>query len=333
MLKRCLVVLLAVGSVAIAAQSANLVKNPGLEEAVAGNGLPEHWFFFAKPENAYKAAVVDGGYTGKKALLLEGDGEYSGVAVSNVAMEPGKFYAARGWVKVEGDPAGMATVKLDYFDADNQFLAASAYELQLKPGKTGWHPIALVSRKSDAPTAARVGVTVAISGKAKAWFDDLEMVSRDVAEGPASLLKYGSMEDVAGTLAFGYSLVTNEVGRYEVHSSAADPKEGWHSLHIKGSGEWAVSSEGKHAIDKGKKYVFSGMARAKRGTAQIKIDYFKADEYLGHTVSDDVMVDEWKAVKVVSELEQYAQATHLSAAAVGLGDVDARFDQFVLIAR
>lgn len=333
MVRRCLVVVFAIGTAAVAAQGPNLVKNPSLEEAVAAGALPEHWFFFSKPENAYKASVVDGGRTGKKALLLEGDGEYSGVAVSNIAMEPGKTYAARGWVKVEGDPAGMATVKLDYFDADNQFLAASAYELHLKPGKAGWQSIALVSRKSDAPTAARVGVTVAASGKVKAWFDDLEMVARDGAEGPANLLKYGGVEDVAGAVPYTHTLVTNDGGKYEIRASDADPKEGWHTLQIKGSGEWAVSTEGKHRIEKGKKYVFSGVARARTGTAQIKIDYFKDDEYLGHTVSGDVMEDEWKPLKVVSELDQYPQATHLSAAAVGLGDVDARFDQFVLIAR
>lgn len=324
MLYRCLLSVIALGTVVVAAQAPNLVKNPSLEEPVAEGGLPEYWFFFAKPENSYKASVVDGGRTGKKALLLQGEGEYSGVAVSNVPMEAGKQYAARGWVKVEGDSGSMAAVKFDYFDADNQFLAASAYELHLKPGTPGWQPIALLSRKSEAPTAARIGLTVAVGGKTKAWFDDLEMVARESAEATPNLLRYGSVEDVAGSQPFNYTLVANEGSRYELRASDADPKDGWHSLQIKGAGEWAVATEGKHRVEKGKKYVLSGHARAKSGAAQIKFDYFKDDEYLGQTVSDNVTDDAWTALKVVSELEQFPQATHFSAAAVGIGDADAR---------
>jgi hypothetical protein len=319
-------------SLAWAAQAANLVKNGSLEESVVGAALPQDWGFFEMPEGGYRVAIVEGGRTGTKALLLEGGGEYAGVAVHRVAIEPKKQYAARGWVKLSGDADSRGVVKLDYFKENGDFLSASEHEILVNPAQS-WQLIAVLGRPADFPEARFVGLTVAIGGKGRAHFDDMELVARELPDSPTTMLKRGSIEDVAGDKPFGWSLVTSENAKYEAGVSDADAKDGWHSLRLAGNGEWCVASEGKHAIEKGKKYVLTGFARAKEGTAQIKIDYFKGDEYLGHTVSEDVAADQWQALKVISELDTYPQATHLSAAAVGVGKVDARYDALVLTAK
>jgi len=332
MLRRSLALTLVCGTLAWAAQSANLVKNGSLEDSSVGNALPQDWGFFQMPEGGYQTSIVEGGRTGTRALQIEGAGDYAGVAVHRVSIEPKKQYAARGWVKLAGDAESRGVVKLDYFKENGDFLAASEFEILVNPAEE-WQPIAVLGRPADFPEAKFVGLTIAIGGKGKALFDDLELVARDLAESPATLLKRGSVEDVAGDRPFGWSLVTSENAKYEARVSDADAKDGWHSLRLTGTGEWCVASEGKHAIQKGKKYTLTGFARATAGAAQIKIDYFKGDEYLGHTTSDDVGADKWQALKVESDLASYPGATHLSAAAVGLGAVDARYDALVLVAQ
>jgi hypothetical protein len=329
---RNVILALVCGSLVCAAQAANLVTNGSLEEVPLGDALPQEWGYFEMPQGAYKASVVSGGRTGK-ALQLEGTGEYAGVAVHRVSIEPKKEYAGRGWVKLSGDAESRGVVKLDYFKENGDFLAASEFEILVRPNDA-WQPIAVLGRPKDFPEAKFVGLTVAVGGKARALFDDLEMVARDLPESPATLIKRGGLEDIAGNGApFGWSLYTNEGAKYAAALSDADAKEGWYSLRLNGTGDWAVATEGKVAIEKGKRYTLTGFARAKSGTAQIKFDYFTGNEYLGHTVSDDVTVDQWTAVKVNSELAAYPQATHLSAAVVGLGEVDARYDGLVLTAR
>jgi hypothetical protein len=322
----------AVAVAALAADSENLVRNPSLEEAVGENGLPEGWFPFSKPEGAYQFKVVPGGRTGAKALLLEGAGEFAGVGAGRVPFAADKQYAARGWVKVEGEDA-LCTVKLDYFAENGDYLASTHYEGHLRAGGSGWRPIAVVARRSDAPTAAQVGIAVAIVGKGKAWFDDLEFVSRP-APPEGNLLRNGSMEDVAGEQVFGYRSFFAEGGKGTLTAGAADPKDGWYVLTAKGDSQWCVSAEARIAIDRTKTYTYRGWARARAGTAQIKFDYFKGEEWIGQSVSDDHTENAWKRLAVVSELGMFPEATHLTAAVVTAGGAyDADFDALTLVAK
>jgi len=318
---------------ALAADSPNLVANPSLEGPLGEGGVPEGWYRFSQPQDAFKFSVVPGGRTGEKALLLEGAGEYAGVLAAQVPLEDGKEYAARGWVKVEGDAATLCTVKLDYFTDGGEYLASSYYEGHLRPTPgAGWRPIALVSRRSDAPAAKKIGVAVALVGRGKAWFDDLEFVSRPAP--PENLLRNGSMEDVVGDRPYGYQSFFAEGGSGTLTFGTQDPKDGWYTLHKKGDSQWCVSLAGRVPIEKGKTYTLRGWARAKAGTAQVKIDYFKGEEWIGQSVSDDQSEDAWRRLAVISELGMFPEATHLAGAVVGAGgQYDAQFDGLTLTAR
>lgn len=325
-----LVSLLASAAVALAAaDSANLIGNASLEEAVAAAGVPEGWVPFQKPENGYHFKVVEGGRTGAKSMQIEGAGDYAGLGMKRIPYEPGKQYAARGWVRIEGEPGAFAVVKLDYFNEAVEYLRSSYFEGHLRPGVKDWQVVAVISRPADAKDAKWVGATIAISGKGRAWFDDLEFVSRDATPPPANLLRNGSMEDVIAGQPFGYSLYTSEGNKATIGWSDQDPKDGWYSLHLKGKGEWAVAMEERVPLEKGKTYLVTGFARARGGTAQIKFDYYKGSEWIGLTVSGDVTEDKWQKLVVSSEAERFPEATHIAAGVVGLGDADARFDELV----
>ena len=118
------------------------------------------------------------------------------------------------------------------------------------------------------------------------------------------------------------------------HKALAEgAKEGKSCLHLKSKGEWAVAGSPKVKLDRTKTYTLVGFARAKSGAATIKIDYFKGDEHLGQSEGEECTKGEWTELKVVSELDDHKDATHILVAAVIHGDGEAFFDGFVLTAK
>jgi hypothetical protein len=118
------------------------------------------------------------------------------------------------------------------------------------------------------------------------------------------------------------------------HKALAEgAKEGKYCLHFTSKAEWAVAGSPKVLLDRTKTYTLTCFARVKSGKVTIKIDYYKGDEYLGHSESDESTKSEWTALKAVSELDSYKEATHILVAAVIHGDGEALFDGFVLTAK
>lgn len=311
--------------------SKNLIKNGTLEDALSADGLPDGWSRFAQPEGGYKFGVVSGGRSGAKALQIEGAGDFGGVVSTRNNLDRGQRYAARGWMKVEGDANATATVKLDYYAADGKFLG-SAVAGFVTPAMKDWQIIAVTDRQSEYPEAKFVATVVALTGKGKALFDDLEMVSA-AAPPPGNLLTNGSMESVVADKVAHYYVGTSEGGKVTARWSADNPKDGWYCLNLKGNSEWAVAVHERVKFEKGKRYTLTGWARARNGTAQIKFDYFEGDKYLGMTGSDDVNSSEWQQRTVFAQPSEFPNATHISATAVGLGEMDCYFDGLVLMAK
>jgi len=323
-------VLGAVGLV-VAADSPNLVKNPSLEGELGANRFPEGWERYQMPKDAYQFQVVEGGHTGARSLKVQGAGEYAVVAVARAPIEASKQVAFRGWVRVEGRPEASCIVKLDYLAENGDYISSSAYDLSLHPGSKEWQAISAVSRTADLPNAKFISAALGVNGDCTAWFDDLEMVVRDAPE--PNLLRNGSMEEVAAGKPFGWQTYTSEGGKATVTWTDRDPKEGWYALAAKGNAEWAVFAHPSLTIQAGKTYLLTGSARTRGGSVMIKFDYFKDDQYLGSTNSDPVTEDQWTTLKVTSDLGAYPQANRISAAGVGLGEFDARYDGLALVAK
>jgi hypothetical protein len=148
-----------------------------------------------------------------------------------------------------------------------------------------------------------------------------------------NLVVNGSMEDVvAGKLAR-WGTAVAEGGKIDLTSSTEQPKEGKQCMRLKGSAEWGVAFSEKVPLDRKKTYTLTGFARAKSGTARIKIDYYQGDTFLGMTESDDVTADKWQQLKVVAQLDQFPDSTHILACAVAVGEFEASFDDFVMTAK
>jgi hypothetical protein len=148
-----------------------------------------------------------------------------------------------------------------------------------------------------------------------------------------NLAPNGGFEDVKDGMPTGWFSVCNEGGTVTHKALAEGAKEGKSCLHMKSKGEWAVAGSPKVKLDRTKTYTLTGFVRAKSGTVAIKIDYYKGDEYLGHSESDITAKDEWTKLKIESELDDHKEATHILVAGVIQGDGEALFDGFVLTAK
>jgi hypothetical protein len=157
------------------------------------------------------------------------------------------------------------------------------------------------------------------------------IAAEDVAK---NLVVNGNFEEVKEGKPAKWVTGTSDGGKVEMTSSTEQPQEGKRCLRLRGSAEWVVAFSEKIPIDRKKSYTLTGYARAKSGTAYIKIDYYQGDKYLeAYTSSDEITSDKWTKLTVNSELDTHPDATHLLAVAVGVGEFDTYFDDFVMTAK
>jgi hypothetical protein len=313
------------------APAKNLVANPSLETPIPPGRLPLGWVWFSRPEGAYRFSVVNGGHTGIKALQVEGAGEAGVMQIGRVKRETSKRYAARGWFKVEGGEETIGTLSFHYYGAGEKYLG-STYAGFLSPAARGWQLVALTDRAAETPGTLNITATAALSGKGKAWIDDLEMVARDSPAGPPNLLANGDMENISGERLVSWGLEKPEEGEASLRWSDEQPKDGWYSLQLTGSAKSASAESERVKVEKGRAYTLSGYARAKSGSARLRIDYFRENEYLGNTLSEEVVKNEWERRTVTTDPARFPEATHISAVAVGLGVMSVSFDALALAA-
>jgi len=314
------------------AKPANLVSNPSFEQKVGDNGLPDGWGFHPSEGAKYKHSIVEAAHEGKRSLMIEGEGKFAVVMADRVEIKPDQIYAARGWVKIEGqagDQGAQATIKFDYLDAEGQYLG-STNAANVEPGSKDWQELSVVSHAQHMKGAKFIAAALVISNKGKAFFDDLEMAT---IKGDAdNLALNGTFETIAGSKPVGWIVVTSEGGKAQIAASRKQKKNGWYSLAFKGNSEWAVAVAQRVAYDKNKSYTLTGQVKIAAGEATIKIDYFNGDEYLGSDYSNQPFGSDWEELSVESSGD-YDTATHISAVAVGQGEFEAFFDDMVLKAK
>jgi hypothetical protein len=154
-----------------------------------------------------------------------------------------------------------------------------------------------------------------------------------VADEKKDLLTNGGFEKLVNDQPVGW-IWGAEGGEADVKISKDRPKEGKQSLRITGNAAWAAAiATDRVTIERGKTYVLTGYARAPRGQAMIKFDYFNGDQHVGQTFTELVQgTDDWQKVTVRSETASYPTATHLAPTVAILGDADGYFDGLTMTA-
>lgn len=156
--------------------SQNLIRNPSLEDAISGP-LPQGWSGWPSRDAKYRREVVDGGHTGDKCLMIEGDGQHGVVFTNGIRIDRSKRYALKGWIKFEGDENGRALIKFNYFHNAKHLGLPDV--VAVRSHQSGWQLQEKTDRAEEVPDASMLWVSCLVEGKGKAWFDDLELVAYD----------------------------------------------------------------------------------------------------------------------------------------------------------
>ena len=168
----------------------NLIANPSLEDDLAGRELPAGWSTYLANETKYRCRVADGGRTGQKCLLIEGEGTRAVVFTNGIALDRSKRYALRGWAKLEGDPKARAIIKFNYFH-EGKYLGANDL-VGVTSQQKDWTLLAKTDQADDFPEASMLWVSCNLEGKGRASFDDLELIAFDRQQLPADFeARYG----------------------------------------------------------------------------------------------------------------------------------------------
>lgn len=312
----------------------NLVVNASMDESLdTRTALPTGWYRFGKSETPYTVEIAEGGRFSQKCLHILGTGDYAGATTNRIVLDPAKRYAARAWIKMDPSSTGSANLKLDFFDDSGKYYGDSKANASIKAGPEGWRMVTLVARGDLYPGATRVAAALTTNGKVEAWFDDAELVERE-PDVPGNLLPDGGMEWAVGENLTRWGLSQAPGGTVQKVRRRVPVREGWHCLQLVGKAAWASSDAGGTQIplDRTKKYTLTGWARARTGSARIKINFLKDGKFLGQQTSQGVSANEWQQQTVVADLSKYPEATQLGVGANAMGEIDAFFDGFVLTA-
>jgi hypothetical protein len=304
---------------------ANLIADPGFEQAALGNTLPDIWNRFNAAGKECAASIVAGGHSGAHALRIAGNGEFCGVVVSAVPLAADQRYVVAAWVKADGD--AQACVKVDY-------LKDGAWLGQTDPYKAAadgqWHEMAIADDRAKFADANQVALALVVGGGGQAWFDDVAFVALPADQG--NRLPNGGFETGTDGAADGWS---------EAHPADESPKVSWtaaaahgglHGVNLKGAKTFHVLYAPSFPRDKAKVLTLSGWVRARSGGATLKFDFRNGDQWVGDQAGDSVPADgQWHEVKVVLDTTKFPEATELCAAILADGpDADADFDDVVM---
>lgn len=163
--------------------SGNLLNNPSFEDDLAVSGLPVGWTYWSGDDDSnYRSEVVEGGRIDRKSLKLTGKGIRGVIFTNGVKIERNKRYALRGWAKVEGNKDAKATIQFNYFH-DRKWLGLPD-SVGIAGGESSWKLLAKTDRAFEVPEASYIWISCVLEGTGTAWFDDLELVSYDIANLP-----------------------------------------------------------------------------------------------------------------------------------------------------
>jgi hypothetical protein len=312
----------------------NLLANASFEEKVAADGLPLDWNgFHSEPADGYRHAIADTGHTGKHSLQVVGKGKFGVVRGPRLPVDRTLRYRASGWVKIEGEDNSAADVKFHYYDKEGRYIDQTRVTF-LTPATKGWQQLNVVDQLEQFPEAAAIELAVAVAGNADAWFDDLTLNSAE-EDRPAKInwVANGDMEDTVADRVAGWGAYVAEGGKVTGRSDGAERHGGKRSLHLTGEGAWISTGSVRVRAKHDHVYKLSAFVKSKKGPATIGLAYFKEGEFLGVTASEAIEPgDEWKPLSVESKLEDYPTATHIVALGSGMEEIDAWYDDVVLIA-
>ena len=287
-----------------AEQPVNLIENASFEKAV--NDGPAGWkqqTYREKGEFKY----VEGGRTGKRAVMLSSEGGADIGWLTSVPVKPRSKYKLTGWIKTENVEAGSG--KGAMLNLHN----IQPSQTRAVTGTKDWTRVEVVF---DTGERAAVEINCLLGGwglsTGKAWYDDVRLellstkttklsVTIDAGEmgEPISKYIYGQFIEHLGRCIYGgiWAEMLEDRKFYFPITAKYDPYRGTRNISkdnpfaIVGASPWQIIGD-KNAVKMNKRYVFVGehtpqinLAGNKPcGIAQENLGLIKGKEYTGRII-------------------------------------------------
>jgi hypothetical protein len=298
----------------------NLLFNGGVE-TIAGD-IPRGWSVYERNNPQAVVRVSDSQpREGHFCLHLTGNGDWVEAHSPRFTPQADQTYLLTGYVRAFKGKVGL---QITYWDSEGGFLGKS-FVPPVTPAN--WQKLTLSTELEKYPRTATLSGSVIARGDVEAWADDLQLTAADSSSAARVLAGQQSTTPQSAPVARSdWSLSHDGSGTVSfttLEGSEADNPV----LQLKGTCKWAVlSSRERVAIEPGKRYLLTGGVRRIAGEALLKIDYYADRKLLGRTYSAAARSPgEWESLSVAADLSAHPQATHIAAAAVGRGTVEAEF--------
>jgi WD40 repeat protein len=298
----------------------NLLFNGGVE-TIAGD-IPRGWSVYERNNPQAAVRVSDSQpREGRFCLHLSGNGDWVEAHSPRFTPQPGETYLLTGYVRASKGKVGL---QITYWDAENKFLGKS-FVPPVTPAN--WQKVTLSTELEKYPETATISGSAIARGDVEAWLDDLQLTPADSSSAARVVAAQQSTTPSSAPIARSdWSLSHDGSGTVNfttLEGTATDSPV----LQLKGTCKWAVlSSRERVAIEPGRRYVLTGGVRRLAGEALLKIDYYADRKLLGRTYSATARSPgEWEALSITADLSAHPQATHVAAAAVGRGALEAQF--------
>ncbi|HMO36631.1 MAG TPA: carbohydrate binding domain-containing protein [Gemmatales bacterium] len=153
-------------------EDANLIKNPGFEEANDGKLVSWRVAGFSEGGKGTLGISNNMPHGGKQCAVTKGDAEWGTYVSNRIAVKKNQTFELKGYVRVS---SGHATIKFDYFKGDEYIGMTPAENSE----STDWTELSVTSDLSSYPEATHITATlVAGGGEFEAYFDDIVLTEK-----------------------------------------------------------------------------------------------------------------------------------------------------------
>lgn len=292
----------------------NLLVDPSFERATLGDGRPPGWAHWQPEGSKYKASVVAEAHTGKRSVLLSGEGQFTTFTTSDYRIAPGDCYLFGGWVRLEGEAGTEASVKLDLTRKDGSWLRDMSSCL-VRPSNSEWRSVVMISRFEEAPDAAQFRVVFTLGGKGKLWVDDA-FLAKIPSPTPNGLLVNGDMELVAQEAIAGWQANNDAAAEVALSPIAEGLHGGKAALRLTGKGTWGSANSLRAPIRADRVHKGAVWVKVAEGTVRVQLTYWDGGRWLGATDSERASAGDWRLLSVDADKKKFEKVTHLSLAVV-----------------
>lgn len=291
---------LAVTCLLILGCSSKVDRSEGFESVDEKNQLPPSWELAAET-GTYRAAQMGGAFEGDSALAVAGSGGLARLNGPSMTAKDNKLLLANVWAK--STQIKDARIWIGLSGDKQQPFAKTELDTQTEE----WKKYLCVFQLSSEDDTARFYAE--IKGEGMFFLDSLHLAVRDIHP-DIRLTDYGFEQDLASTQFPNWNLSADAAGA-ALQPNTESPHQGDSCLRIVNEGKWCVATYEFQLDDYQGTMLLSAFARAKKGRAQLKLEFFEGSKFVGDVPSPQTIGTGWEPLSVHCDAGLFERADTL----------------------